>query len=426
MKTYKSKKSVLLGWTICLLGAVFYCYEYLLRIQPSVMVPELMRQFNLSAEQFGALTALYYVAYTPMQLAVGLLTDIFGPRRMLTLAVTLCTLGSLIFGYTESAYVAGFGRFLIGFGSAFAFVGVLKLASIWLPSNRFAMFAGLATALGMVGAMVGDVQLSVLVTKIGWQETIFFSSVAGLVLTPLIWFIVRDSHSEVDPTGTTEQVPVKSAFAGMGDILRNNQMWIAGLIGCALFMSLSVFAELWGITYLQAAHGYSSQEAATACAMVFFGWLVGAPLSGLISDRLRSRRVPLFFGSIISAVIISWVIYFPVNSITLMQVLLFLFGVFSSTEVICFAIGRESCPYHMSGAAVAFINMLVMVGGFIFQPLAGYLLDWSWTGIIANGLRQYTTENYQVALSMLPIALIISAVLSLLLREHHGIAEHEG
>ena len=111
---YQSKKTVFLGWVICILGAIFYCYEYILRIEPSVMVPELMRQFSLSAEHFGALTALYYFAYTPMQIAVGMLTDIFGPRRMLTFAVLVCALGSVMFGYTQIVFVAAVGRFFFG------------------------------------------------------------------------------------------------------------------------------------------------------------------------------------------------------------------------------------------------------------------------------------------------------------------------
>ncbi len=423
---YQSKKSVLLGWVICILGAIFYCYEYILRIEPSVMVPELMRQFSLSAEHFGALTALYYFAYTPMQIAVGMLTDIFGPRRMLTFAVLVCALGSVMFGYTEIVFVAAVGRFFIGFGSAFAFVGVLKLAAIWLPSNRFAFFAGLATALGMLGAMAGDIHLPGLVAGIGWQNTIFLGTVVGFILTPIIWFVIRDSHHDVDPTGTMERVPAKEALSSMLKIVRNYQMWVTGVIGCALFMSLSVFAEVWGITYLQNVHSFSPHDAGFANSMVFFGWLIGAPLSGLISDRILSRQLPLFIGSILSALCFVWIIYFPVDSKLLMNILLFLFGAFSSVEVICFAIGRENCPYHMSGAAVAFINMLVMFGGMLLQPMVGFLLDWSWQGMVVEGLRNYNIHDYKVGLSIIPIALVISALLTLTLREHHGVAEAEG
>src|SRR5476649_2578638 len=76
-----------LPWIICGLAAAFYCYEYLLRITPGLMVPELQKAFSvhgdyLDATLIGHLSAFYYYAYTPMQLPVGLFMDRYGPRRI--------------------------------------------------------------------------------------------------------------------------------------------------------------------------------------------------------------------------------------------------------------------------------------------------------------------------------------------------------
>ena len=125
-------------WIVCGLGALFYTYEYLLRISPSVMSSELMAAYGITAGAFGNLMAIYYYAYTPMQLPVGMLMDRYGPRRILTAACAACAVGSYLFASSGHLSVAGVGRFLVGFGSAFAFVGVLKLATIWLPKERFA------------------------------------------------------------------------------------------------------------------------------------------------------------------------------------------------------------------------------------------------------------------------------------------------
>src|SRR5690606_5606120 len=128
--------------------------EYLLRITPGLMVEHLQVAFvpanalALDATHIGHLSAFYYYAYTPMQLPVGLMMDRYGPRNILTLAVLSCAIGTFIFASTTVFWIAAAGRFLIGFGSAFAFVGVLKLAASWLPANRFAFVSGLATTLG--------------------------------------------------------------------------------------------------------------------------------------------------------------------------------------------------------------------------------------------------------------------------------------
>jgi MFS family permease len=162
----------IIGWWICGLGALFYSYEYLLRIAPSAMENSLRAHFNLSATGFGMVSSIYYLAYVPMQLPVGVLLDRYGPRRLLTLACLICVVGTFIYTSTHVDWIAAIGRFLVGFGSAFAFVGVLKLATIWLPENRLAMVAGITSALGTVGAMLGDNFLSVFVDKLGWIKTL--------------------------------------------------------------------------------------------------------------------------------------------------------------------------------------------------------------------------------------------------------------
>src|SRR5579884_3613957 len=83
-KTMRGK--VIYAWLVCCLGALFYCYEYFLRISPSVMTQDLMRVYHLDAAMLGNLAAFYYYAYTPMQLPVGVLMDRFGPRRLLVFA----------------------------------------------------------------------------------------------------------------------------------------------------------------------------------------------------------------------------------------------------------------------------------------------------------------------------------------------------
>jgi len=118
----------LIGWLICGLGALFYSYEYLLRIAPSAMETALREHFNLSATGFGHISSIYYYAYVPMQLPVGIMMDRYGPRRLLTFACMVCVIGTFLFTGTTSFWVAASGRFLVGLGSAF---GYLKISSLW-------------------------------------------------------------------------------------------------------------------------------------------------------------------------------------------------------------------------------------------------------------------------------------------------------
>lgn len=405
-----------IGWIICSLAAIFYCYEFLLRMEPSVMVPELMRDFNANATQLGVLSAVYYFIYTPMQIVVGLLTDLYGSRKVLTGAIISCAIGSMVFGVATNLFTAAFGRLLIGLGSAFAFVNVLKLASAWLPQRFFALFAGATTALGMLGAMLGDIVLTRIVHTVGWQATITIGTITGFILIPLIWLIIRDTP-EHHFAKIKVQPLYRHTFLELFKILKNPQMWLVGLIGCLLYLSLSAFAELWGIPFLSNVYHLTAHAAAMACSMVFLGWLIGGPLTGYISDRIGQRTKPVRIGSLVGAILISIIILVPSMPILLLFILLFLFGVFTSSQILVFAINCDGGKHNTVATAAAFTNCLVMVGGIIFQPLIGKVLDLVWNGAMINGVRSYSMLDYQYALAMLPLLLVVGFILTFWLHE---------
>ncbi|CAL7960344.1 Major facilitator family transporter transporter [Gammaproteobacteria bacterium] len=415
----KTRNTITTDWIICTLAAIFYCYEYLLRMEPSVMVTELMHEFQANATELGTLSAFYYFIYTPMQIIVGLLSDLYGPRKILTLAVIACAVGSYIFGIAHTLPIAAIGRLLIGFGSAFAFVTVLKLAASWLPQRFFALFVGLATALGMLGGMVGSIVLSSLVHSIGWQQTITVGTVLGVILTPIVWLIIRDKpETALQENNTPKTKPhYLETFVGLLKILKKPQMWLNGFIACLMYLSLSLFAELWGNSFLANVYHLPTESVATANSMVFLGWLVGGPLIGYISDITCTRRIPISIGCLLSALTISLVIYFPQMNISLLYLLLFLFGIFSSFEVLCFAISRENNPDSLVATASSFTNLLTMAGGIVCQPLVGKILDLFWSGQTHSGDRIYSAIDYQYALTILPLAFLLGFILTFWLKE---------
>ena len=95
-----------------------------------------------------------------MQVLVGTLMDYFGVKRLMMLALLLCSIGATLFGLNDHIAMAFLGRFLMGLGSAFSFVAVLKLAADWLPYRYFCFFSGLTTTLSMLGAICGEMLLT--------------------------------------------------------------------------------------------------------------------------------------------------------------------------------------------------------------------------------------------------------------------------
>jgi len=424
----KSTNYSMVGWLVCGLGALYYCYEYLLRVTPSVMEAPLREHFHLTATGFGFLSAFYYYAYVPLQIPVGVLLDRYGPRLLITLACFICVIGTFLFAGTTIFWIAAVGRFLVGFGSAFAFVGVLKLATIWLPENKLAMVSGLASALGTVGAMLGDNVMNYFVGTLGWQLTVKWSAYIGIILAVILWYTIHDHTTDDKDGGTVANL--RKSMRDLLIIIKNKQTWINGLFGCLVYLPTTVFAELWGIPYLQRAHGLTVGAAGFANSLIFFGFMIGAPLMGTISDKLQRRKLPMFIGATGAAVVMLMVLYVPNLSALHLDVLLFILGLMYSSQCIVFAVGRELSPCEAAGTAMAMANMIVMLGAMLLQPLVGHLLDYSYrhnqavdniSHVPMDQLQQlYSASDYQFALSIVPIGIIIAVILTFFLKETYA------
>ena len=145
------------GWSLAPMVHFFYwyffhCFAYLLRVYPGIYGDAIRSHLGISEASFSLLAAMYYFAYAPMQVPVGVLVDRIGPRMSLILACFVAIGGGAFFALSDQVGVAMVGRFLVGLGTAFAYVTGLKLAAMWLPKRWFATATGMVTAFGMIAA----------------------------------------------------------------------------------------------------------------------------------------------------------------------------------------------------------------------------------------------------------------------------------
>lgn len=408
-------------WLIVCCGMIFYCYNYFLRVSPSVMQNELSQAFHITATQFGTLAAFYYYAYTPMQIPAGIIYDKFGVRFVLCAACLIAVIGLSIFISADSYMTAGIGRFLIGLGCAFAYIGTLKLASIWLPANRFATVAGLTTAIGMTSGALAQKYLTAVINAIGYQKALHNALIAGVLLSIIVIFLVRNRPKNQNNSAASEmQTPmnIRQLLDALLQIFANPQMWLIGIIGCLLYLPSSVFLDLWGIPYLKAVYHLTPDQAVTITSYTFYGWIISGPIIGALSDKIQRRRTPLTVTGFFAALLLCFVFYDHSINVSSLYFIFFAIGFCCGAHPLCFALGKETNPIQISGTSVAVTNMLIMLGGAVFQPVVGKLLDLHTTSPLGtNGLPIYSASDYTFALSVVPIGVALGIFLSFFLKE---------
>ncbi len=417
LKTNNSNR-LFKAYVIFILSACFYLYEFVLQVAPSVMAEPMMQTFKVTAEGFGVVSAFYFYAYAPMQLPAGLLYDRYGPRKLMTIALLVCALGSIFFASTNSIVTAAIGRFLIGLGSAFSFIGVLVLISRWFPPHYFAILAGIAQLMSSLGAMFGEMPLAALIDLVNWRNASFILGGIGIVLAVLIAVVIRDYP--VPP----KRSPQKRSFLGemrrLKEVCRHKYTWFTSAYAFTLWTPIAVFAVLWGVPFLKEKYHVSVLVASGMCSMIWMGIGIGSPLLGWLSDHLYSRKISLAISALLGLIATILILYVPGLSRSMAYAVLFVLGLGASGQTVSFAVVKDNNAPHLVGTASGFNNLCVLLGGAIFQPLVGVFLNRSGNWVMADHAITYPLSSYQWALLVMPICFFISLLIAVfLLRESH-------
>jgi sugar phosphate permease len=371
-----------LRWTAFGLVGAAYVLSFFHRIAPSAIAGELRAAFGASSAELGAVAAMYFVVYTPMQVPTGVLVDALGPRRVVALGGLVAGAGSIAFGAAHGLGTAAVGRGLVGLGVSVAFIALLKLVGAWFHEREFATLSGLVMFMGNLGAALAATPLAWVVGVTSWRNVfvgIGVSSIAGATLT---WLFVRDDpvHAGLPSMRELEGKPpharhAGSPWAGLAQVARNRATWPGFFVNLGIGGTFLAFAGLWAVPYLVGAHGLSRDEAAVHSTVMLVAFAFGSLGIGKLSDRLRRRKpLMLALGAAYTACWVPWLAGWALGAPARFAVFAVM-GLTASAFTLSWASVKEVNAPALSGTAMAVVNTGVFLGPSVYQPLVGWVLD---------------------------------------------------
>lgn len=415
-------KSRLMPWLVWGLAAIFGLYTFLLQGSPSVMIPQLMKTYQIDVIKIGVLTSSFFYTYIIMQIPAGMLVDLWGPRRILKVGFLFCSIVIGWFAYSHAFWEGQTSRILMGFFTAPAIVCAFCLGARWFKPALFTLIVSLTEFLALSGGVIGEGGLAKAVVTFGWRETMTVVAVIGLLLTFISLFIIHDfpKHDQPLHNGVSFREVCKKTWKSTLKVLAIKKLWINGIYGGLVFGVFPAFAALWGVPYFAKRYAISIDSSAMLASTVFLGACFGTLTLGWISVYSTRRRPIMIWGSLIAFFLSIAMIYTPYIPLEAMFGLMFVFGFFSSSYALSFALADTCVPHSTKGVAMGFTNMLcIAFGAPIYQPLIGFLLKWSCSCEPINKINIYARNDYAVALSVLPISLFLSFILAFFIKENH-------
>jgi MFS family permease len=389
---------------IWLVGVSFLLFQFFLQLSSGIIVGAIMHEQNLSALTAGLLSSAFYYVYTSFQIPVGILFDRYNTRTLLFINATLCALGCFVFAYGSNLPILFLGRLIIGAGSAFAFVGLSHLLRQHFPLKNYAFMVGVSETLGFTLTVFGMIGMGSFIGYIGWQCFIAVAGVLGLFIAFLCWNYIPDYQPAVNVSHHYKKQFIL--------ILKNKLVWINGLFVCLEFSVITVFGAMWAVPFVQLKLACSIKIASILTSMILLGAGLSCPIFGKLSIYFTKRKPLLQLSCLSTTILLLLTLYLPTNNIFIMGGLLFAMGLCCGAYMLAYSIANELAPADSLSTCTGFTNTLAMLSAPLLQPLVGYLLD-----IFSTTPDVYTLYDYQKALLIVPIALILASVLAHFLPE---------
>lgn len=376
------KKTLKYRWVIFWVLAVQYLIVYFHRIAPAVVAPELIKAFNISGVALGVLASAYFYSYAIMQIPVGIFSDSLGPRKTITIFSLITAIGAILFGLSPGYSLAIISRVFIGLGVSAIFVATMKVLSEWFRGTEHARVSGILMSIGGVGWLSATIPLAFLSQRFGWRESFIFIGILSLVLSVITWFVVADSPGNKGLPEIVEKIPYHAKNNGTINnikiILKEKHFWAIAIWLLFRGGALFGFFGLWAGPYLIDMYKLSKQTTGNILAMIAFAMIFLSPILGHLSDKtLMSRKKVLVSASILNSLCwLAMLIFYDRLSIPALYIVFFIMGVtISSVGMIAILTTKELFPQEIAGTAMGSVNVFPFIGGIIFQPLIGYILD---------------------------------------------------
>ena len=386
-----------------------YIFNFLDRTILSILGGSIIKDLKLTDTEFGVLSGPpFAVLYSVLGIPFAYWADRTSRSRVIVGALAVWSGFTALCATAVSFWHLFLFRMGVGVGEAGGVAPSYALIADYFPPERRARALSIFSLGIPLGLASGTLIGAYLAAWINWRAAFLVMGVAGLILAPLMLFIVRDFSRPKTSTG--EQIPIGRVFP---IIARKPAFWLMAL--AASSSSLAGYGLLaWTPSVLERSFGFGLVERGQFLASIFvIGGTAGVFAGGWLADRLgqADRRwyarlpavawiitAPTFvLGLLSSDPWVAWLLLLVPNALNI----LWLGPVTTAVQHLVPRAFRST-----ASASFLLINNLIGLG--VGPPLIGALSDHFKSGFGDEALR-YAAVSV-VSFYLLAAALMLIAV----------------
>ncbi|MFE5429000.1 MFS transporter [Peribacillus simplex] len=328
------------------------------------------KELNLTSDKAGLILSSFFLSYAIMQFVGGYLADKWGVKKVLTGAITIWSIATILTGMARSSSALIASRFLLGVGEgAFPASASVAIVDNFQKQTR-ARAKSVISAGASVGFAVGSIVVTLLLTSIGWNWMFFVFGVIGILLAVIFWFVLQSTEEKKDTQKVKKQnkVPIKS-------LLKLPLIW--KLMIAAFFTNIVFWGlQSWLPSYWVKVKGMDMVSMGAYSSIPYILGFISFLVSGWILDKFMVGREKYMFiiGAFLSAIFIY--LMFNSQSIPLAFTYLSLSNVFlNAMNITVFVLPLKHISEDSVGTATGIINTGAQIGSILTPTIMGFLIN---------------------------------------------------
>jgi ACS family hexuronate transporter-like MFS transporter len=376
-------------WTIVGLLFAATTINYIDRQVIGLLKPTLTTVFGWDNTTFGTINGIFQFFYAFGLLAFGRIVDRVGTKLGYTISIIIWSIFAMAHALARSTFGFTIARSGLGLGESGNFPSAIKTVAEWFPKKERALATGIFNSGANIGAVVAPIMVPLLLASCGWQMAFIITGSLGFIWLIFWWFIYEIpsrkkglSKTEFDYIHSDEEATAPAGSkVSWGKLLRVRQTW-AFVFGKFFTDPIWWFFLFWLPGYFSDTFKLDLSKPGWPLVIVYSCTTVGSIGGGYLSGYLikkgwpvyKARKTVMFIFALCVVPIITaryfsslWVI---VGLISLAA------AAHQAWSANIFTTASDMFPRRAVSSIIGIGGMAGSVGGIIFQPLVGWLLDY--------------------------------------------------
>jgi MFS family permease len=396
-------------WVAIALVTAAIALNYMDRSTLAIGNVKIRETFGVNATAIGALGSAWALTYGLAQLPSGYLLDRIGPKMLVGLTMIVWSLFQAVGGIAGNYFQLMLARIGLGGAEAPCFPSATRSTSDWFDVKDRGRPSGLYTSGAYIGPTIAPPILTGLMLAFDWRVMFIVMGVAGVIAAGLWFLVYRDPRLQaLDPQDEAYLRANREAKSSVSlrewiALFRFKAMWVL-MLGAFCTGYITWMYQTWLPAYLEMQQHISIAKtgflASVPLICAFFGALVGGWLSDWLHERgmdlIKSRRLPLIVGLIMSAVFTGLAAMTASPTIAVACIAASMF--FMQFGITCkWILVTAVTPQAYCASAASNQNFAGFLGGTLSPIATGFIVD--------------QTGSFVLALSVGAVITLIGAVL---------------